>query len=444
MNWKWISSSHPISDIRDWNNTKRLEVRPDFQRQEVWSKAAMVMLMDTILQNIPMPKIFLEAVIRGDDTYRIVIDGQQRIRAILSFLRNEFKLSSPYKGGCLDLYYDDLPAAVKDDFLSYKIDINEIRNASNEIVREIYSRVNKYNIALNKQELRRADFPGQFLKLSEELSQHDFFEDSRIFSVANRRRMGDVEYISELLAILLGGIQDKKSTLDQFYQDYSSWPRKDVAEIKDKFLRIIDDILIVFPINFFPLSATRFRQKADFYSLFAAINELREEGNSLEGKDVTDLRKDFKLLDSNIAPEADVELFSEYAIKCVSQGNTIRSRLWRKDFLKDILAGTYINRLPKKETIEKYHHILWELYTTGTEVGCPPYCQECPTCNFEIESYKNEDAKLGWTKEIVTFQLSNAKFAHLKCAKNSEFFHTPEDPNQLKLPDFDDGKKKEE
>ena len=36
MDWKWNSYSHPISDIRDWNNAKRLEIKPDFQRNEVW------------------------------------------------------------------------------------------------------------------------------------------------------------------------------------------------------------------------------------------------------------------------------------------------------------------------------------------------------------------------------------------------------------------------
>lgn len=444
MTWKWISSSHPISDIRDWNNSERLEVRPDFQRQAVWTKAALIMLMDTILQNIPMPKIYLMAVIREDDTYRIVIDGQQRIRAILSFLRNEFNLYSPYNGEYTDMFYDDLPEKVKEDFLSYKIDVNEIRNASDEIVREIYSRVNKYNIALNKQELRRADFPGQFLKLSEELSQHVFFEDSKIFSVANRRRMGDVEYISELLAILINGIQDKKSTLDQFYQDYSTWPKKEIVKIKDWFQKIIDDILIIFSEDSFPIHKSRFRQKADFYSLFAAINELREEGNTLKDKDVHDLKEDFELLNSNITPESDVEVFSEYAIKCVSQGNTIGSRSWRKDFLKEILGGTYVNRIPKKETIDKYHDILWDLYTIGTEVGCPPYLQECPICENQVEGYKKDDVKLGWPNDIINFQLSNAKFAHLDCAKDSEYFHVPEDPNQLKLPNMDDVKNKEE
>ena len=44
----------------------------------------------------------------------------------------------------------------------------------------------------------------------------------------------------------------------------------------------------------------------------------------------------------------------------------------------------------------------------------------------------------------MNFQLSNAKFAHLDCAKDSGFFHVPEDPNQLKLPNMDDVKKKGE
>lgn len=37
---KWESYSHPISDIRDWDNNNRLELKPDFQRNEVWSRAA--------------------------------------------------------------------------------------------------------------------------------------------------------------------------------------------------------------------------------------------------------------------------------------------------------------------------------------------------------------------------------------------------------------------
>ncbi len=413
MNWKWVSSSHPISDIRDWNNAKRLEIRPDYQRREVWSEAAKIMLMDTILKNIPMPKIFLQAIIRNNDTYRIIIDGQQRIKAILAFLHGDFKLTKPYAGEYTNCSYNELEKNVKENFLSYKIDINEIINAPDAIVREIYSRVNKYTIALNKQELRRADFPGDFLKLSEELALHEFFEDSKIFTVANRRRMGDVEYISELLAILVERPQDKRETLDQFYQDYFQWNKDGMSSIKQKFEAVLTDVLLIFPLN--SISKTRFKQKADFYSLFAAINELHNEGYYLEGKDINKLWEDIEILDLNIAPESEVDIFSDYAIKCVSQGNTIGSRTWRKDFLKNILQGTYIGKLPTKEIMRNYHIILMELDTSKDGAGCPHHQRECPICKKEIKDYNMDNVVLTWPKSTTEFQISNAVFIHTRC-----------------------------
>ena len=94
----WNSSPHPISDIRDWKKDGRLEIKPDFQRQYVWSDAAKVMLMDTILRVIPMPKIFVSSTIKDGQTYRTVIDGQQRITTILAFLEDKFSLNPPYSG----------------------------------------------------------------------------------------------------------------------------------------------------------------------------------------------------------------------------------------------------------------------------------------------------------------------------------------------------------
>src|SRR4051812_17956089 len=95
---KWNSSPHPISDLRDWTRANRLEVRPDFQRREVWSQAARVMLIDTILREVPMPKMFLWNAVINESTHRRVIDGQQRILAILAFLDDKFALERPYSG----------------------------------------------------------------------------------------------------------------------------------------------------------------------------------------------------------------------------------------------------------------------------------------------------------------------------------------------------------
>ena len=121
----WNSSPHPISDIRDWSEAERLELRPDFQRKSVWSSSARIMLMDTILKDVPMPKIFLANSIKDDRTYRVVIDGQQRISAILDFLKDRFALETPYIGSESGKVFSQLSRPTKDRFLSYQIDFNE-------------------------------------------------------------------------------------------------------------------------------------------------------------------------------------------------------------------------------------------------------------------------------------------------------------------------------
>ena len=122
---KWESYSHPISDIRDWNNNKRLELRPDFQRNEVWSKSAQIMLIDTIIKGIPIPKIYIKSIMNNGNTYRVVIDGQQRLTAILKFVQNELPLGKPYDGEYVGKKFNELPDDLQNEILRYKIEIKK-------------------------------------------------------------------------------------------------------------------------------------------------------------------------------------------------------------------------------------------------------------------------------------------------------------------------------
>lgn len=383
-----------------------------------------------------MPKIFLQATIRNAETHRTVIDGQQRIKAILSFLRGEFSLAKPYTGEFSNLTFDELPANIQNAFLSYKVDINEICNASDDIVRDIYHRVNKYTVALNKQELRRADYPGEFLKLSESLAQEEFFETGRIFTIANSKRMGDVEFVSELLAILLDGPQDKRNTLDNFYLQYMEWASEEKNYLRNRFLTVLGDFRKIFDhtdgTEEIDLAATRFRQKADFYSLFAAIADCHTEGGSLESKPLDCLRKDFIIIDENTAPHTEASKLSEYAVMCVSQGNSFGSRKWRRDFLKHFLVGTYFQKPPTSDGIDIFRGILDDLYDP---LMCPPYKQPCPICDAEIDDYSKNNAFLTWKKDEEVFQLSNATFIHNECRETAHTdFLTWEDPGTIDLP----------
>lgn len=407
----WNSSPHPISDLRDWNAAGRLEVRPSFQRKEVWSPAAKIMLIDTILRQLPMPKMFLWTEVREDHTHRQIIDGQQRITAILSFLRDEFALDEPYRGEFAGKKFSELPRNVRNSVLQYRIDYNEAIGFTEEEVRDFYSRVNKYSLPLNKQELRIADFPGRFLELSRSLSVNDYLEDAKIFSVTQRRRMVDVEFISEILAGMIEGPQDKKGDLDYFYARYADWKREEEEAIKAQFLSVLADFQKIFIADRFPLAKTRFKQKSDFYSLFLSIFEFHKSGYNLEFRDLEFLRTDLRLLDEYIAPESEVDILSEYAIKCVSQSNTVASRSWRKNFLMDILSGTYRARRPEEVLRSKFE-------TMALQLDLSPrgkLFDNCAECGQPLHDHETSDRVLTWPADASVFQLSNACWRAVSC-----------------------------
>ena len=411
---RWNSSPHPISDIRDWSKAGRLELRPDFQRRAVWSAPARIMLMDTILRGIPMPKIFLSNIIRDDNTYRIVIDGQQRISAILDFLRDQFSLDRPYTGDKEGKRFSELDQETQDRFLSYRVDFNEAYNTSDEENREVYSRVNKYTVPLNKQELRRADYPGDFLSVSEELADEEYFDSVRIFTPANRRRYADVEYVSELLAAMIDGIQDKKSSLDGFYIEYANWDARQREVTKRRFLDVLTELRLIFD-STLDISKTRFRQRADFYTLFLVVDGFVSQGHTIRGKEIEFLQRDLRILHENIRPESDVEICSEYAIKCVSQGNSASSRRWRHRFLMPILAGTYLNRQPDSDEAFVYCRLKEGLRIgekSGERIG-PEF--RCPICDKKI-SGGFAKCVLAWDGVGDVYQIANANWIHRRCA----------------------------
>ena len=424
---EWKSMPHPISDIRDWSRLNRLEMQPEFQRNQVWSKAAKIMLIDTILRNIPMPKIFLQGILRQQDTYRIVIDGQQRLTAILEFLNDGFALDSPYVGPYKAKRFSELPSSVQDEILNYNVDTNEIRNATKETIRDIYSRVNKYTVQLNKQELRRADYPGDFLKTSEHFAHESFFEENRVFTIASSKRMGDVEFVSELLALLLDGPQEKKEKLDYFYSEYANWPKESKEAIIIRFRAVVEELQTLWMEEenraLKPFAKTRFRQKADFYALFNAIDDLLIQGGGLSGKDLGPLRKDIAFLDERIEPESEIQLFRKYAIQCVSQSNTVGSRRWRRNVLKAFLAGTYVGLFPVGEIARTFHNIL-------IESRLPFGSSVCPICGkaHSREAVGSSNVVIAWKHTDTVFQLSNAVLLHNSClpSDSAKSYRIPE------------------
>ena len=150
---------------------------PSFQRGPVWTTKQKQLLMDTILRDLDIPKFYLRVLKDSSFEYEVV-DGQQRLRAIWSFVKGEFKVSKdadPLGDGTeiKDCSYTDLPENVKDQFNIYQLDIVELHDATKEDVEEMFLRLQN-GTTLKAAEKRNA-LPGKMKYFIRKLAQNDFF-----------------------------------------------------------------------------------------------------------------------------------------------------------------------------------------------------------------------------------------------------------------------------
>lgn len=203
---------YTVADFVQWHDEKRLVLNPHFQRNLVWTPAAKTYLIDTILLRLPIPKIFVRSKIdlTTKKSVREVVDGQQRLNAILEFAADNLTLSSRSEGFA-GYKYSTLPDELKQSFLSYSLGVDNLINASDDDVLSIFGRLNSYGISLNAAEKRHAQYQGEFkwtvYKLTEGVSK-SFWDDFGVLSITQRARMADYALVAECLGLVIEGVTD--------------------------------------------------------------------------------------------------------------------------------------------------------------------------------------------------------------------------------------------
>lgn len=350
MTWK-ATTDLAVELYEDYNEGK-LILQPDYQREFVWTALAQSQFIETILCGFPVAQIYFH-VKRDEDTgktIKYVVDGQQRLTSIILFLQNELILKgindSRFKGKKFQDIQEEYPDIIKTFYEEYILPGIKITNASDEEIRDIYIRINKYTVNLNAQELRTAMYKGDFLSISQDLTNDlEFWEKTTFFSQSNARRMNDIEYVSELLSVIISKeIQDKKIKLNNFYDDYVSIEPKERTEYIDNFKKTIELFISIFPEykdekdNHF-IDLYRYKQKADFYSLFSGLylNFVLTDNTEKIEINKSNIQTFLIYLNNLIRPSSSIQILSEYANKCVSSSNDKSNRVWRMNFLLSVI-----------------------------------------------------------------------------------------------------------
>src|SRR6266480_644151 len=147
---------------------------PDWQREEVWSNTKKQLLIDTILRGWRLPKFYLLKVSSNPDEFEVV-DGQQRLIAIFEFMDDELALSDASAKEFKATHYSKLPEAVADRFDDYKIDYDEITDASDNELKEFFQRLQE-GLPLTSSEKLNSVHSG-LRDFTKRLAKHRFFKD---------------------------------------------------------------------------------------------------------------------------------------------------------------------------------------------------------------------------------------------------------------------------
>ena len=251
---------------RSWGN-----LRPEYQRRLRWDNNKKSRLIESFIMNVPVPSVFLYESELGRFE---VMDGQQRLNAIVDFLKNRFKLSGlkiwPALNGRI---FSELPPFVRRGLERAKISAITLMSDSGETTEnnldlraQVFERLNTGGEQLNPQELRNSISAGPFNQLIIELSKEPKFTNA--WGIPNHientlsdgsptdelkkntlfKRMADVEIVLRFFAFnepdrISGSV---RSMLDNTMKRYRHAEKEEIEKLRNDFASALDLCVVVF------------------------------------------------------------------------------------------------------------------------------------------------------------------------------------------------------
>lgn len=268
--------TYTISDFIEWNNKKQLKLDPDFQRGSVWTQTAKIFLIDTILNDLPMPQVYFRTKIdtARQSSIREVVDGQQRLRSILEFASGKLRLSAKagkYKGKT----YSELDPSDQERFLAYKITAVQLINATDADVLEVFARLNSYSVKVTPAELRHAEFsePVKWAIYHASRDWRNLWDDYKIVSIRDAVRLKNNSVMAEMFMLVDVGFGDGgEPSITKYYKARKDKDESYFTPLRQKVDEVTQEIIDNLAEDF---EETTFFDSPNFLMLFSAVCYLK-------------------------------------------------------------------------------------------------------------------------------------------------------------------------
>ncbi|EGQ9714898.1 hypothetical protein CGJ93_22355 [Vibrio parahaemolyticus] len=208
-----------VSLIFDRLSFGEIELQPDFQRKDrVWPDPRKSKLIESILMGLPLPVFYFAEKPNGD---WIIVDGLQRITTIYDFMRGEFSLNG------LEVLeelngkdFSGLERAEQRKIREYPLTAHLIDMATDKdnIIVELFHRINTYGVKLSEQEIRSALNQGTSVKFLRYLASTPEFKSATHGKIKSDRQK-DMELCLSALSFMLRGYKSFDNQYNKYLSD---------------------------------------------------------------------------------------------------------------------------------------------------------------------------------------------------------------------------------
>lgn len=236
---------------------QEIDLQPGYQRkQDLWSDAQQSRLIESLMLKIPLPAFYFSAL-HGEEWS--VIDGLQRLTAFRNYLLQEGQktfVGMQYLKDFNGKTFDSLPRQYQRRIRETTLMVYVVEKSTpDEVVYNIFQRINTGGLILTPQEIRQALFHGKASNLAGELAESDIFRKATDYSIPSLR-MEDRELVLRFIAYTEMDVEQKYTgNLDNFLirtmRHVNTYEAEELDIVRQRFYRVMNACYDIFGKNSF-------------------------------------------------------------------------------------------------------------------------------------------------------------------------------------------------
>ncbi|MFC0320748.1 GmrSD restriction endonuclease domain-containing protein [Olivibacter oleidegradans] len=228
-----------VESIYTLYRKRMLLVNRKYQRKLVWTVEEKEKFIDSLQQSLPIPLILTAITKYKESSVYEIIDGMQRLNAIVSFIENEIHLNGKYfnletfaltkklkDGGKVN---QKIPKLTIDECLkitSYQVPFSITTYQNEKEIEEIFRRINSYGKTLSSHELRQAGSLSSFNRIVRKIAENI----RKDVSPSDRILLGNMRNIS----LNNKGLQYGISLKDIFWYSHNILTENNIRASRDE------------------------------------------------------------------------------------------------------------------------------------------------------------------------------------------------------------------